>query len=188
MPHYLLFKPFGYLSQFKRGPQKRRKKLLGELFDFAEGTMAIGRLDEASEGLLLLSTDGMESERIRQGGYPKQYWVQVDGDIQTAAIEKLRNGIEINIHGQYYTTQKCKVEKLDTPPTLPPRSKPVRSDRHGPSSWINITLTEGKFRQIRKMTAAVGHPTLRLVRHSIGKLNLRDMQPGQVIEVPKLLP
>lgn len=182
--HYKLFKPYGYLSQFQNNQQRRRnKKLLGSLYDFPAGTMAIGRLDEDSEGLLLLTTDGKKSQEIRSRKIEKEYWVQVDGEITQEAILQLQKGVGINVHGKPYTTLPCNAYRLEGPPSLPPRAKPVRDERHGPSSWISITLIEGKFRQVRKMTAAVGFPTLRLVRVRIDTHKIGQMQPGQVQKV-----
>jgi 23S rRNA pseudouridine2457 synthase len=183
--HYMLFKPYGYLSQFiYDGKRKSRKKLLGELHDFAEGTMAVGRLDEPSEGLLFLTTDGKESFSILSQKYEKEYHVQVDGIITEGAIELIRNGIKIGLEGGQYMTKPCQAEIID-PPVFPMRAKPIRDERHGPTSWASIILREGKFRQVRKMTAAAGFPTLRLVRVRIGDKRLNDMQPGQVEEVAK---
>ena len=184
--HFLIYKPFGYLSQFANNDiSKHKKKLLGELCDFPENIMAIGRLDEKSEGLLLLTTDGNTSELVRSKKFEKEYYVQVDGAISVEAIEKLQNGVEIGIHGVKYITNPCKAFKLENIPSFPNRGKKIRDDRHGPTCWISITLTEGKFRQVRKMTAAVGFPTLRLVRVRVGDFHLNTMQPGEVIEVPK---
>lgn len=182
--HYKLFKPFGYLSQFRNNQDRRRnKKLLGELYNFREGTMAIGRLDHDSEGLLLLTTDGKMSEEIRSKKVEKEYWVQVDGLITEKAIAALGSGVGITVSKVQYTTLPCEVRRFSQLPELPARAKPVRDDRHGPSSWVAITLTEGKFRQVRKMTAAVGFPTLRLVRVRIGDQHLADMQPGEVVSI-----
>ncbi len=186
--HYLLYKPYGYLSQFvNNGPKKNTKKLLGELYDFAEETMAIGRLDEDSEGLLLLTTDGKVSYDICSGAIEKEYYAQVDGVITPAAIEKLLKGVEIGYNGKKYQTKPCKAFLLTEPPTLPERAKKIRDSRHGPTSWVSITLTEGKFRQVKKMTAAVGFPTLRLARVRIGKLHVNKMHPGEVILAENLL-
>lgn len=182
--HFALYKPDGYLSQFVTNQTKRKnKKLLGELFDFPEGTMAIGRLDEPSEGLLLLTTDGKFSEYIRSSKVEKEYYAQVDGIVDDSAIEKLRNGVEISTDSGTYQTLECNVQKLETKPELPERQKKIRDDRHGPTSWISITLTEGKYRQVRKMTAAVGFPTLRLVRVRIGDFRIENIEPGDVIEL-----
>lgn len=184
--HYIICKPFGYLSQFINNQTKRNnKKLLGELFDFPEGTMAIGRLDETSEGLLLLTTDGKVSEHVRSNKIEKEYYAQVDGLITNEAIEKLQNGVEIGFEGTTYITKNCNAKKVDEIPHLPIRRKKIRDERHGPTSWVSISLREGKFRQVRKMTAAVGFPTLRLVRMRIGNIHLDNMNAGDVIEVKK---
>src|SRR6478735_7124478 len=180
--HFLLYKPYGFLSQFIY-EQKRKKKLLGELHDFPEGTMAIGRLDEDSEGLLLLTTDGKVSEMVRSKKVDKEYFVQVDGIITQEAIDKIRQGVEIGVNGTKYTTLPCNAFLLETPPNFPLRGKKIRDERHGPTSWASITVNEGKFRQVRKMTAAVGFPTLRLVRVRIGNVHLNDLQTGEVLEV-----
>lgn len=184
MTHYIINKPQGYLSQFVNNQQKRKnKKLLGELFDFAKGTMAIGRLDKNSEGLLLLTTDGQMSEKVRSKKVEKEYFVQVDGEINEKAIESLKTGVEIGIRDKKYTTKRCQARILNPAPNFPKAEKKIRDDKHGPTSWISITLREGKFRQIRKMTAAVGYPTLRLIRVRIGQIELDKMKPGEVIEV-----
>lgn len=180
--HYLIFKPFGYLSQFTYN-LKRNKKLLGELYDFPEGTMAIGRLDEDSEGLLLLTTDGMMSEIVRSKKVEKEYYAQVDGLITQEAVEQLKKGVEIGFNGTRYTTLPCESRLLHEKPGFPERGRKIRDERHGPTSWVSITLNEGKFRQVRKMTAAVGFPTLRLVRVRIGDVLLGNLQPGEVLEV-----
>lgn len=180
--HYLIHKPYGYLSQFKY-ELKRNKKLLGELYNFPEGIMAIGRLDEDSEGLLLLTTDGMMSEIVRSKKVEKEYYVQVDGIINQDAIEKLKNGVEIGFNGKKYITRKCKASILETNPEFGERGKKIRDERHGPTSWLTITINEGKFRQVRKMTSAVGFPTLRLVRIRVGNQYLNDLKAGEVLEV-----
>ncbi|MFL9844505.1 pseudouridine synthase [Flavobacterium rhizosphaerae] len=179
--HYAIYKPYGYLSQFIYN-LKRKKKLLGEIYPFPDGTMAIGRLDEDSEGLLLLTTDGMMSEIVRSKNVEKEYYAQVDGLITEEAISYLKKGVEIGVNGSKYTTLPCKAFILPGSPTLPERSKKIRDERHGPTSWVSITVTEGKFRQVRKMTSAVGFPTLRLVRVRIGNIHLGSLQPGKVQE------
>lgn len=182
--HFVLYKPDGYLSQFVSQQTKRKnKKMLGDLYDFPEGTMAIGRLDEPSEGLLLLTTDGKMSEHVRSRNVEKEYFAQVDGIVSELAINRLRNGVQISTETGIYTTIPCSVRLLPEAPSLPPRTKRIRDERHGPTSWISITLTEGKYRQVRKMTATVGFPTLRLVRVRIGAIQLGQMQPGEVLEV-----
>ena len=185
--HFKIYKPYGYLSQFVY-PQtvRKNKHLLGELHPFPEGTMAIGRLDEDSEGLLLLTTNGKESFRILSKKVEKEYHVQVDGTITKSAVEKLRNGVEISIHGKKYTTLACEASILHKTPNFPERAKKIRDERHGPTSWLSITLTEGKFRQVKKMTAKVGFPTLRLVRYRIGNETIEGMESGEVIPVKTL--
>ncbi len=183
--HFIIHKPFGFLSQFKL-EDNRKKKLLGELGDFPEGTMSIGRLDKDSEGLLLLTTDGKVSYDICSGKVEKEYYAQLDGDITDEALETMRNGVEIGFEGVRYMTKKCKASLLDPEPSFPPRIKKIRDDRHGPTSWVSIILKEGKYRQVRKMTAAVGFPTLRLFRVRIGKIKLGEMPAGEVKEVSRL--
>ncbi|CAL2080567.1 Pseudouridine synthase [Tenacibaculum sp. 190524A05c] len=161
--------------------------MLGELHDFPEGTMAIGRLDVKSEGLLLLTTDGKVSDFITtRGKVEKEYYVQLDGAITMNEIEQLRNGVKIGIKGEKYLTKPCKVTIIDTP-NFPDRIMKIRDDRHGPTSWISITLQEGKYRQVRKMTSAVGFPTLRLVRVRIGNVLLNNLESGGVVEVEDLM-
>lgn len=180
--HFLIHKPHGYLSQFIY-EKKRTKKLLGELHDFPEGTMAIGRLDEDSEGLLLLTTDGMMSEIVRSKTVEKEYYAQVDGIINEAAIRQLKNGVEIGFKGIRYTTKNCEAKIITQLRDCIGEGRKIRDERHGPTSWISITVTEGKFRQVRKMTAAVGFPTLRLVRIRVGNIHLQNLKTGEVLEV-----
>ena len=182
--HFIIHKPFGYLSQFVNNQNKRRnKKLLGELSEFPEGTMAIGRLDQNSEGLLLLTTDGKVSEQVRSKKIEKEYFVQLDGIITSEALQQLQEGVEIGLKGNKYKTLPCKANRLDPAPIFEERIKKVRDERHGPSSWLSITIREGKFRQVRKMTAAVGFPTLRLIRVRIGNIHLDKLRAGEIIEV-----
>jgi 23S rRNA pseudouridine2457 synthase len=180
--HFLLHKPHSYLSQFIY-EKKRPKKLLGDLYDFPDGTMAIGRLDEDSEGLLLLTTDGMMSEIVRSKTIEKEYYAQVDGLISEEAIEKLKKGVEIGFKGIRYTTKPCESKMIVNLPDCIGQGRRIRDERHGPTSWLSVTLTEGKFRQVRKMTAAVGFPTLRLVRVRVGSISLQNLKAGEVIEV-----
>ncbi|MDI1315688.1 pseudouridine synthase [Flavobacterium sp.] len=180
--HFILHKPHGYLSQFIY-EKKRNKKKLGELYDFPEGTMAIGRLDEDSEGLLLLTTDGTMSEMVRSTSVEKEYYAQVDGIVTEYAIEQMKNGVEIGFKGIRYTTKKCEARIISKLPEAIGEGRRIRDERHGPTSWVSITLTEGKFRQVRKMTAAVGFPTLRLVRIRVGNIHLHNLKAGEVREV-----
>ncbi len=186
--HFKLFKPYGYLSQFVNNGQKQAsKKLLGALHSFPEDTMAIGRLDEKSEGLLLLTTDGKLSNHICSSNIEKEYYVLVDGIPSITAITQLQEGVAIGFEGKKYQTKPCTVFEVVPPPMFPERSKKIRDDRHGPTRWLSITLQEGKFRQVRKMTAAVGLPTLRLVRVRVGTIHLNDMDVGEVQEMEQLV-
>lgn len=182
--HYIIHKPYGYLSQFKLLKQGK-KRLLGELSDFPDGVMSIGRLDEHSEGLLLLTTDGKESARINSNKVDKEYYAQVDGVISDKAINMMESGVEISIEGKKYSTKPCIAKMIDDP-NFPERSRRIRGEHHGPTSWVSIILREGKFRQVRKMTAVVGFPTLRLVRIRVGNISLESMKSGDVLEVDLL--
>ena len=188
--HFALHKPHGYLSQFIY-EKKRNKKKLGELFDFPEGTMAIGRLDEDSEGLLLLTTDGKMSELVRSKTIEKEYFAQVDGLLTDNAVEQLKRsfigansvikqGVEIGFKGIRYITKPCQAHLVHQLPSFIGEGRRIRDERHGPTSWVSITLTEGKYRQVRKMTAAVGFPTLRLIRVRVGDFKLEGLKVGEV--------
>ena len=185
--HFLLHKPYGCLSQFTtQFAGEAKKAMLGQYHAFPAGTMSIGRLDADSEGLLLLTTDGKVSEQIRSRHVEKEYYAQVDGLMTDAALAQLQVGVEIGGHTEKYLTTPCTAFRLDPAPGFAPRTRKIRDDRHGPTSWVSITVTEGKFRQVRKMTAAVGFPTLRLVRVRVGGYLLGDLPPGAVVEVPSL--
>ena len=182
--YFKIYKPYGYLSQFITNERPRKKKkLLGELGDFPDETMSVGRLDQDSEGLLFLTTDGKASAEVTGNRIEKEYYVQVDGQITLEAIKKIQLGVEISINGKSYNTLPCKAFILEERPIFPERAKKIRDERHGPTSWISVTLVEGKFRQVKKMTAAVGFPTLRLVRVRIGNEKLDKMDAGEVIEL-----
>lgn len=183
--HFIIHKPYGFISQFVNN-KTRKKKLLGELYDFPKGTMSIGRLDVKSEGLLLLTTDGMLSHTICSTKVEKEYYVQVDGRVDEIALEKLNEGVEISVEGKKYQTLPSKTVVLAENPRFEDRWKKIRDDRHGPTSWISITIREGKYRQVRKMTSAVGFPTLRLVRVRIGNIKLDTLKSGDVISVSDL--
>jgi 23S rRNA pseudouridine2457 synthase len=183
--HFILHKPYGFLSQFIRNETTRKnKKLLSELGSFPEGTMSVGRLDQDSEGLLFLTTDGKVSYAVCSNKQvEKEYYVQVDGEITKEAIELLKKGVEISVKKEKYITLPCNAKKLDPKPVFLDRTKKIRDERHGPTSWASITIKEGKFRQVRKMSAAVGFPTLRLIRVRIGNVTLGDIEAGEFLEV-----
>ena len=164
------FKPFGVVSAFT---DPAGRPTLKDYIDLP-GVYPVGRLDLDSEGLLLLTNDGGLIHRLTHPRHhvPKTYLVQVEGEIPPEAIARLQRGVVIK--GR--RTRRCQVMVIP-PPNLPPRSKPVTP--HGPTSWLRIVLYEGMKRQIRHMTAAVGFPTLRLVRVAIGPVNLEGLQPGE---------
>ncbi len=188
--HYKVYKPVGVLSQMTSGEdrQRRKKRFLTELHDFPKEIMPVGRLDEKSEGLLLLTTDGKLSDTINRAGIEKEYLAQLDGLITTEAINKISKGVTIGIFGKKYLTKPCNVIILNEPPALPDADVQLRIGRHRPTSLIRIVITEGKFRQVRKMTAAVGFPTVRLIRVRIGDITLEKMQPSEVQPVKIILP
>ncbi|MFQ6312657.1 pseudouridine synthase [Lysobacter capsici] len=167
-------KPFGVLCQFTDRSQPPRPTLAG--FGLPPDVYAAGRLDHDSEGLLLLTDDGGLAHRLTDPRHkqPKTYWVQVEGDPREEALRALRDGIELN-DGR---TLPARIERLD-PPSLWPRDPPVRFRKTVPDAWLAITIHEGRNRQVRRMTAAVGLPTLRLVRVAIGPHRLDALQPGQ---------
>lgn len=180
--HYKIYKPYEVLSQFVNNQNKRRNKmLLRDIFDLPEDTMAIGRLDEKSEGLLLLTTDGKFSEYIRSAKVEKEYHVMVDGLVTKQHIEQLKTGIEISNNGKKYKTKPCEASILKDVSHIEERF--VRDKRHGETSWLSITITEGKFRQVRKMTSKIGLPTLRLVRVKIGNYKLGSLKSGEIEEI-----
>lgn len=137
----------------------------------------VGRLDQDSEGLLLLTNHGQLQHRLSNPKFrhPRTYWVQVERIPDEAALQELRRGVTI----QGYRTRPAHVTLLSTEPSLPPRDPPIRFRKNVPTAWVEITLTEGRNRQVRRMTAAVGFPTLRLVRVKIGHLTLVGLEPGQ---------
>lgn len=164
-------KPYGVLSSFT---DESSRPTLKEYVP-VPGVYAAGRLDFDSEGLLLLTDDGELIHRLTDPEHhlPKTYLVQVEGTVTPGALAELERGVEI----QGWRTRRCTVVPLDGEPDLPPRAKPITP--HGPTAWLHLTLTEGKKRQIRHMTAAVGLPTLRLVRIAIGPLSLGGLLPGE---------
>lgn len=166
-------KPYGVLSQFSEEASEHRT--LKE-FGFPRGVYPVGRLDADSEGLLLLSDEGPLTELLLdpRHGHPRRYWVQVEDLPSPQALAQLEAGVKIG----EYTTKPCKAELLDPQPDLPPRDPPIRVRKNIPDCWIAVELIEGKNRQVRRMTAAVGHPTLRLLRVRIGDFELGALAAG----------
>ena len=166
------------LSQFS---SEGDKKTLKDFFDVPSDVYPVGRLDYDSEGLLILTNDKKLNRFLLDpvNGHEREYWVQVEGMIDESAINKLQNGIAITINGKKYQTKKCKVEKI-VPVNIGERQPPIRVRKSIPDSWIKIILTEGKNRQVRKMTAHFGFPTLRLIRYRIEKITLGDLKSGEM--------
>ena len=168
-------KPYGVLCQFTDRSTPPRRTLAG--FGLPAGVYAAGRLDFDSEGLLLLTDEGPLANRISDPRHKlrKTYLVQVEGTPQASQLEALRTGATLNDG----PTRPAQVRLLETPPTLWPRDPPVRFRKSVPDCWLRLTIREGRNRQVRRMTAAVGHPTLRLVRWRIGDWTLDGLSPGQ---------
>jgi 23S rRNA pseudouridine2457 synthase len=172
--YILFYKPYGVLSQFT---QESGYLSLADFGPFPKNSYAAGRLDANSEGLLLLTNDNVIKHRLTDPKFEHErtYLVQVEGFPDENDIERLQNGVII----EGKRTKPAKVKVLSHEPDLPQRAVPIRFRKNTPTSWIEIVLHEGRNRQIRKMTAAVGHPTLRLVRTSITFLTIEELHPGE---------
>lgn len=173
--HILFYKPYGVLSQFT-DRQETSHPTLKEFISIPD-IYPVGRLDRDSEGLLLLSNHGGLQHQLcdPKFGHPRTYWVQVENIPDRMALQKLKQGVTI----RNYRTRPTQASLLSEPPLLPPRTPPIRFRKNIPTAWMTMTLYEGRNRQVRRMTAAVGFPTLRLVRVAIAHLQLQDLQPGQ---------
>ena len=174
-------KPYGVLSQFTPEPGSNWRTLAD--FKLPKGVYALGRLDADSEGLLLLSDEPGLNTRLLDPAqsHVREYWVQVERIPDAAALARLTYGVRIGDH----QTLPCQVRRLDPPPVLPSRDPPVRHRKSVPDCWLSLELTEGKNRQVRRMTAAIGHPTLRLIRARIGKFPLGVLRLGQWCELSR---
>lgn len=182
--YYLVYKPFNVVSQFTSGEGKQTLK---DFFDVPVDVYPVGRLDYDSEGLLILTNDKKINHDLLNPSFEhtREYWVQVDGEITDVALYDLQNGVDITVDGNLFRTKKCKAVSLKIPPPVPDRNPPIRFRKNIPTSWIKILLTEGKNRQVRKMTAAVGFPTLRLIRYRIEKCTIEGLQPGEMCKLTK---
>ena len=181
MARVILFnKPFDVLSQFTdKGTEGSSRRTLSEFID-VPGVYAAGRLDRDSEGLLVLTDSGKLQNRIAnpKNKMSKCYWAQVEGVPSDEALEELRNGVVLK-DGK---TRPAKVRRIDEPAGLWPRTPPIRVRKSVPDSWIELTISEGRNRQVRRMTAAVGHPTLRLIRYRVGSWTLDGIETGSWID------
>ena len=158
------------------------KKTLKDVFDVPKDVYPVGRLDYDSEGALLLTNDTSINQKLLHPtqAHEREYWVQVEGNIIYEAVQQLAQGVVINVDGKLHQTKPCKAAVLSPAPDVPERNPPIRFRKNVPDSWLSLTLTEGKNRQVRRMTAAVGFPTLRLIRYRIGQLTNDGMQPGDI--------
>ena len=170
-----LHKPYGVLSQFTAEAGSRWRTLAD--FGLPAGVYPLGRLDADSEGLLLLSDEPALNARLLdpRRAHPREYWVQVERVPSPAALARLEEGVALA--GQ--RTRPARARLLPRPPDLPPRDPPIRFRKQVPDCWLSLVLTEGRNRQVRRMTAAIGHPTLRLVRAAIGGFALDGLAPGK---------
>lgn len=178
--YYLLHKPYGVLSQFTQ--ELPGQRTLADGYGFPPGVYPVGRLDQDSEGLLLLTDDARLNQCLLSPdrAHPRTYWVQVEGIPSPEALSALRRGPSIRLNKKEYRCRPLQAELMVPPPDLPERDPPVRFRQHIPTTWLALTLTEGKNRQVRRMCAAVGYPVLRLLRASIGTLELGELAAGQV--------
>lgn len=163
------------------------KQTLKDYFDVPTDVYPVGRLDYDSEGLLLLANDKSINNRLLNPlhEHEREYWVQVDGAIDRTAIAQLEQGVDISINGKTHRTLPAKASIFSEAPRLPERNPPIRFRKEIPAPWISLTLWEGKNRQVRRMTAAVGFPTLRLVRFRMEGLDLGGLQPGEMKELER---
>lgn len=169
----LFNKPYGVICQFS--PHEKHKTLKDYIA--VPGVYAAGRLDTDSEGLLILTDDGRLQHRISHPRHKefKTYWVQVEGDPTDEALEPLRHGVDLGD----FVTQPAKVRRIEEPAGLWPRNPPIRERKAIPTAWLEMIISEGKNRQVRRMTAKVGFPTLRLVRHAVGQHTIDGIAPGE---------
>ncbi len=167
------------LTQFS---SQEGKQTLKDFFDVPKDVYPVGRLDYDSEGLLILTNDKKLNNLLLNPAYKhkREYWVQVDGSITKEALQNLQNGVTITVDGKWYQTQKCTAQAFHSDPKVPGRNPPIRFRKDIPTSWVKMVLTEGKNRQVRKMTAAVGFPTLRLIRFRIENCTIEGIQPGEM--------
>jgi len=175
--YYTIYKPFQVLSQFS---SQETKQTLKDIYKFPNDVYPVGRLDYDSEGLLIITNDTSLNHKLLNPAFAheREYWVQVEGDITEHAATQLWRGIQISVDGRQHLTAPSVAAIFKSEPIVPERNPPIRYRKSIPVSWIKLILTEGKNRQVRKMTAAVGFPTLRLIRYRIGNITISDLNPG----------
>ncbi|MCX6156038.1 MAG: pseudouridine synthase [Candidatus Kapabacteria bacterium] len=182
--YYSVYKPFKVLSQFT---SEEGKASLADLYHFEDDVYPIGRLDYDSEGLLILTNDNYLKYKLIEPKFHHErvYLVQVEGLPDHNSLDSIKNGVLLNIRGRNFLTDKCEISILEAEPDIPQRNPPIRFRKNIPTSWLKIILSEGKNRQVRKMTASVGLPTLRLIRFSIENLTIGNMISGEVRQYQK---
>ncbi len=180
LSYFTVYKPYQVLTRFGK---EDGKAVLSDFFNVPKDVYPVGRLDYDSEGLLILTNDKSLNYRLLHPSqaHEREYWVQVDGAVTPEAIRQLEAGVSITIDGKPFRTKPAKASLFDAPPEVPDRNPPIRFRQHIPAPWIRLILSEGKNRQVRKMTAATGFPTLRLIRYRIGRLDIRGMLPGDMV-------
>lgn len=182
--YFIVYKPYKVLTQFS---PSENKETLANYFEVPKDVYPVGRLDYDSEGLLILSNDASLNHRLLHPTFKheREYLVQVEGLANNEALQKLQSGVVISVDGKKHVTKPCKASLIMQPPSVPERIPPIRYRKEIPTSWISLTLYEGKNRQVRKMTASVGFPTLRLIRYRIEKIMVENMLPGDMIQHTK---
>jgi 23S rRNA pseudouridine2457 synthase len=182
--YYVFYKPYLTLSQFT---SQEGKQTLADYVSLAKDVYAVGRLDYDSEGLLILTNDAELNHRLLNPNHKhvREYWAQVEGSITQQALNELSKGVTISIDGKPHKTLPAMAKAFTIEPLVAERNPPIRFRKNIPTSWISLALTEGKNRQVRRMTAKVGFPTLRLIRHRIENITLQQMQPGELKQLSK---
>jgi len=182
--YFIIYKPYQVLSQFT---SEGGKRCLADVCDVAKDVYPVGRLDYDSEGLLILTNDTKLNHLLLdpKHKHEREYWVQIEGLITQEALKQLRSGITISVDGKEYKTAQSKADLFETSPIVAERRPPIRFRKNIPVSWISLSLIEGKNRQVRRMTAKVGFPTLRLIRYRIEKITIQGLLPGDIRELSK---
>ncbi len=177
--YFVIYKPFGYLSQFS---SSENMPVLKSLYDFPKDVYPVGRLDKDSEGLLIITNDKSLNFKLLHPSFKheREYWAQVERVPNELAINQLKAGVGIKVNKKVYQTLPAKATLMKEDPIVPDRNPPIRFRKNIPTAWLKLQLIEGKNRQVRKMTAKVGYPTLRLIRVRIANLRLENMEVGMV--------
>lgn len=180
--YYLFYKPYQVLCQFS--PEENKQTLADFFSEIKKDVYPVGRLDYDSEGLLLLTNDKQLNHQLLNPKFihSREYWPQVEGVPTQEALQQLKRGVTITVDGKPYNTKPAKDVAIIDNPIVAERNPPIRFRKNIPTTWLSLTIIEGKNRQVRKMTAAIGFPTLRLIRYRIGNVSIDGMQPGDIIK------